>query len=49
MIDYVAGERTKILAGDAQDPRSAAQRLVDEALRRDSKDNITVIVVFFKH
>lgn len=34
-------------AGDAA--RSISRRLVDEAVRKDSKDNITAIIVFFKH
>lgn len=36
-------------AGDADAARSVSRRLVDEAVRKDSKDNITAVVVFFKH
>lgn len=36
-------------AGDADAARSISRRLVDEALRKDSKDNISALVVFFKH
>jgi len=47
-VDFVRAERAKIRAGDA-DARSVSRRLVDEAVRKESKDNITAMVIFFNH
>jgi serine/threonine protein phosphatase PrpC len=42
VVDFVHAERAGASAANV------AQKVVDEALRKDSKDNITVIIVFFK-
>lgn len=48
-MDFVHEERKKQLAGDLPAQTNIAHQVVDEALRKETRDNITVMVVFFKH
>lgn len=50
-VDLVRQEREKEREKKEgeEDTRSISRRLVDEALRKESKDNITAVVIFFKH
>lgn len=49
-VDFVKQECAKRASPDgASDTRSISRRLVDEAIKKESKDNITVMIIFLKH
>ncbi len=45
LTDVLADPEIAALLGAEPDPQAAAERLVDEAIRRGSRDNVTVVVV----
>lgn len=46
-IQVMANQEAVDIAKKAKDPQKAAKQLVTEALKRDSKDDISCIVVRF--
>ena len=48
LIQVMANQEVVDIARKTKDPQKAAKQLAAEALNRDSKDDISIIVVRFK-
>jgi protein phosphatase 1L len=48
LIQVMANQEAVDIARKTKDPQKAAKQLAAEALKRDSKDDISIVVVRFK-